>query len=133
MTGRRDAKFKWLIPFVYSLFLMLPIYWLLNMSFKTTNEILGTFSLFPQEFTLENYEAIFTGQTVDVAGRSAERLRIQRRTVPDRRFLVDVDPDNGLVRRARDEGGALDDERALRRRPGAGTGGWSRARRAPRR
>jgi hypothetical protein len=50
-----------------------------------------------------NYEAIFTGQTVDVAGRSAERLRIQRRTVPDRRFLVDVDPDNGLVLRAREE------------------------------
>ena len=29
---------------------MLPIYWLLNMSFKTTNEILGAFTLWPQEF-----------------------------------------------------------------------------------
>ena len=42
------------------LFLMLPIYWLVSMSFKTTNEILAGFSLFPQEFTLENYAAIFT-------------------------------------------------------------------------
>jgi glycerol transport system permease protein len=63
MATRRTANFKWLVPFVYILFLMLPIYWLLNMSFKTTNEILGTFSLFPQEFTLENYKAIFTDPT----------------------------------------------------------------------
>ena len=50
-----------------------------------------------------NYEAVFTGQTFDVAGQTAERLRIQRRTAPDRRFWVDVDPDNGLVLRAREE------------------------------
>ena len=43
-----------LVPALYILFLMLPIYWLLNMSFKTTNEILGGFSLWPREFTLEN-------------------------------------------------------------------------------
>ena len=30
---------KWLVPTFYIVFLMLPIYWLLNMSFKTTNEI----------------------------------------------------------------------------------------------
>ncbi|MDF2097502.1 carbohydrate ABC transporter permease [Aquibaculum arenosum] len=39
---------------------MLPIYWLLNMSFKPTNEILGSFSLYPQNFTLDNYRRIFT-------------------------------------------------------------------------
>ena len=33
---------------LYILFLMLPIYWLLNMSLKTNAEILGSFSLFPQ-------------------------------------------------------------------------------------
>ena len=38
---------------------MLPIYWLLNMSFKTTNEILGGFSLWPEQFTLDNYAVIF--------------------------------------------------------------------------
>jgi glycerol transport system permease protein len=54
---------KWLLPTIYILFLMLPIYWLLNMSFKTTNEILGGFSLYPQNFTLANYKVIFTDPT----------------------------------------------------------------------
>lgn len=54
---------KWLLPTLYILFLMLPIYWLLNMSFKTTNEILGGFSLYPENFTLENYIVIFTDPT----------------------------------------------------------------------
>ena len=56
-------RYKWLVPTIYIVFLMLPIYWLLNMSFKTTNEILGVFSLFPREFTLENYAKIFTDPT----------------------------------------------------------------------
>ena len=47
-------------PAVYIIFLMLPIYWLLNMSFKTTNEILGGFSLYPHEFTVASYVEIFT-------------------------------------------------------------------------
>ena len=54
---------KWLVPSLYILFLMLPIYWLVSMSFKTTNEILRGFSLFPQEFTLENYAKIFSDPT----------------------------------------------------------------------
>ncbi len=45
---------------VYLIFLMLPIYWLLNMSLKTNEEILSTFSLWPQNFTLANYKTIFT-------------------------------------------------------------------------
>jgi glycerol transport system permease protein len=52
-----------LVPAVYILFLMVPIYWLLNMSFKTTNEILGAFTLWPQNFTFENYLKIFTDPT----------------------------------------------------------------------
>jgi len=56
-------RFTWMVPALYILFLMLPIYWLLNMSFKTTNEILGTFSLWPREFTLDNYRTIFTDST----------------------------------------------------------------------
>lgn len=56
-------RFKWLVPTLYIIFLMLPIYWLINMSFKTTNEILGGFSLWPQNFTLENYAKIFTDST----------------------------------------------------------------------
>jgi glycerol transport system permease protein len=54
---------KWLVPTLYIAFLMLPIYWLLAMSFKTTNEILGGFTLWPRQFTLENYAKIFTDPT----------------------------------------------------------------------
>ena len=56
-------RFKWLVPFLYIVFLMLPIYWLLNMSFKTTNEILGSFTLWPRHFTFDNYAIIFTDPT----------------------------------------------------------------------
>jgi glycerol transport system permease protein len=52
-----------IVPIVYILFLMLPIYWLIAMSFKTTNEILSEFTLFPQVWTLENYVVIFTDPT----------------------------------------------------------------------
>ncbi len=51
---------RYLVPIVYIIFLMLPIYWLINMSFKTTNEILNSFSLYPREFTLDSYRTIFT-------------------------------------------------------------------------
>ncbi len=45
---------------VYILFVLLPIYWLLNMSFKTNEEILSGLTLFPADFTLANYVKIFT-------------------------------------------------------------------------
>jgi len=47
----------------YIVFLLLPVYWLINMSFKSNEEILGTFSLWPQQFTLANYQVIFTDPT----------------------------------------------------------------------
>ncbi len=56
-------RFKWLVPTLYIVVLMLPIYWLVNMSFKTTTEIINTFSLYPKNFTLENYAQIFTDPT----------------------------------------------------------------------
>ena len=56
-------RITWLVPTLYIIFLMLPIYWLINMSFKTPNEILGTFSLWPHNFTLDNYIKIFTDRT----------------------------------------------------------------------
>ena len=56
-------RVAWLIPTLYIVLLMLPIYWLVSMSFKTTNEILGSFTLFPQSFTLDNYRVIFTDPT----------------------------------------------------------------------
>src|ERR1051325_2560767 len=56
-------RLTWLVPTLYIAFLLLPIYWLVNMSFKTTNEILGGFSLWPHAFTLANYRIIFTDPT----------------------------------------------------------------------
>ncbi|MEO0822187.1 MAG: carbohydrate ABC transporter permease [Pseudomonadota bacterium] len=49
-----------LVCTLYILFLLLPIYWLVNMSFKETQEILSSFSLWPQNPTLRNYIVIFT-------------------------------------------------------------------------
>jgi glycerol transport system permease protein len=60
VRSAKRLRLSWLVPTLYILFLMLPIYWLVNMSFKTTNEILGTFSLWPLNFTTENYRKIFT-------------------------------------------------------------------------
>ena len=51
---------KWLVPTLYIVFLMLPIYWLVNMSFKTTNEILGGFSMWPKVWTFASYHEILT-------------------------------------------------------------------------
>ncbi len=53
-------RFTRFVPLFYIIFLMIPIYWLLNMSFKTTNEILGGFTLFPHNFTFANYATILT-------------------------------------------------------------------------
>jgi len=54
------TKKQWIILTVYFAFILLPIYWLLNMSFKTNEEILGALTLFPKDFTLSNYVKIFT-------------------------------------------------------------------------
>ncbi|MDX6805730.1 carbohydrate ABC transporter permease [Terrihabitans rhizophilus] len=45
---------------LYILFLLVPIYWLVNMSFKTNQEILTTMTLVPMAPTLANYAVIFT-------------------------------------------------------------------------
>jgi glycerol transport system permease protein len=54
------SKRKIIPLLVYILFLLVPIYWLLNMSFKSNTEILGGLTLYPQAFTLANYKVIFT-------------------------------------------------------------------------
>ncbi|WP_102108316.1 carbohydrate ABC transporter permease [Oceaniglobus roseus] len=45
---------------LYLLFLLVPIYWLLNMSLKTNTEILNSFTLWPRNLTLDNYRTILT-------------------------------------------------------------------------
>jgi glycerol transport system permease protein len=48
-----------LSPFFYLCFLMVPIYWLLIMSLKTTKEIESNFIPYPAAPTLENFTFIF--------------------------------------------------------------------------
>ncbi|GAA0570288.1 carbohydrate ABC transporter permease [Caenispirillum bisanense] len=58
-TRRRLPK-RWIVPTLYIVFLLLPIYWLFTMSIKTNTEILSTFTLWPNNPTLANYMVIFT-------------------------------------------------------------------------
>ena len=55
---RFQARTLFLIAYI--IFALLPIYWMVNMSFKTNAEILSSFSFFPQQFTCDNYIKIFT-------------------------------------------------------------------------
>lgn len=57
---KQKRSMKWLVPTFYIVFLMLPIYWLINMSFKNNQEILSTFTLIPNDPTLANYVKILT-------------------------------------------------------------------------
>ncbi|TPW30313.1 carbohydrate ABC transporter permease [Pararhizobium mangrovi] len=58
-----SARWSWLVPTIYIVFLMLPIYWLVNMSFKTNHEIVTSLTLFPRQPTLQNYVTIFTDRS----------------------------------------------------------------------
>ena len=41
---------------------LLPIYWMLNMSLKTNEEIVGVMTMWPRELTFNNYITIFTDE-----------------------------------------------------------------------
>jgi glycerol transport system permease protein len=60
----REGAAKALAPRVvlglYVLFLLVPIYWLVNMSLKTNLEISSGMTLWPEAPTLDNYRRIFT-------------------------------------------------------------------------
>lgn len=57
---RRGGWWRGLFLLIYLVFAILPIYWMLNMSFKPNQEIVSTLSLWPAHFTLEHYRTIFT-------------------------------------------------------------------------
>src|SRR2546430_16019019 len=57
IPGRR------IIISLFLVFLMLPIYWLVNMSFKTNTEIVSTMTLWPHQPTVANYVRIFTDES----------------------------------------------------------------------
>lgn len=63
VSGSGGIKLRAIVPTLYIIFLMIPLYWLLNMSFKTNNEIYGMFTLWPQNPTLDNYKLIFGDYT----------------------------------------------------------------------
>ncbi|UTD25916.1 carbohydrate ABC transporter permease [Bradyrhizobium sp. WD16] len=57
IPGRRAIMLAFIV------FLLVPIYWLVNMSFKTNGEILASMTLWPQRPTLDNYIRIFTDES----------------------------------------------------------------------
>jgi len=59
MDDRRSGAATVLLV-LYLVFAILPVYWMINMSFKTNEEILSTFSLWPRHFTTDHYRTIFT-------------------------------------------------------------------------
>jgi glycerol transport system permease protein len=62
-TRSSGIRWRFIVPIVYIVFLMLPLYWLLVMSFKSNQEILSGFSLWPRDFTFDNYRHILTDPT----------------------------------------------------------------------
>lgn len=55
-----ESRWWWIVPTLYIFVLLLPIYWLINMSFKTNAEIVNSLTLYPHAPTLANYYTIFT-------------------------------------------------------------------------
>jgi len=42
---------------------LLPIYWMVNMSLKTNEEIIGVMTMWPAKLTFDNYLTIFTDES----------------------------------------------------------------------
>jgi len=57
MTNKRFASASLVI---YLLLSLLPIYWMVNMSLKTNEEIVSVMSFWPEHLTLDNFKVIFT-------------------------------------------------------------------------
>ncbi|MCD0504380.1 carbohydrate ABC transporter permease [Bordetella petrii] len=57
---KRNPAWRRLFLALYLVFAILPLYWMLNMSFKTNTEIVSTLTLWPRDFTLDHYRTIFT-------------------------------------------------------------------------
>ncbi len=51
---------KAVVMIAYIVFLLLPIYWLINMSLKTNEEIISVFTIWPRHLTFANYKTILT-------------------------------------------------------------------------
>ena len=56
--NRKRLSF-WVLS-LYCLYLILPLYWLLTMAFRTSGDIVGTFQIFPSSPTTANFVEIFS-------------------------------------------------------------------------
>lgn len=54
-----NNRTHWLL-YLYGLYLAAPIYWLISLSLRTNQSIVGDFSVFPTEVTFNNYLEIFS-------------------------------------------------------------------------
>ncbi|MCZ6458542.1 MAG: carbohydrate ABC transporter permease [Gammaproteobacteria bacterium] len=54
-----NNRTHWLL-YLYGLYLAVPIYWLISLSLRTNQSIVGDFSVFPAEVTFANYLEIFS-------------------------------------------------------------------------
>ncbi len=55
-------NFSWTFLEAFLVLTLLPIYWMLNMSLKTNEEIVGVMTMWPRELTFNNYITIFTDE-----------------------------------------------------------------------
>ncbi len=55
-------NFSWTFLVAFLVLSLLPIYWMLNMSLKTNEEIVGVMTMWPRELTFNNYITIFTDE-----------------------------------------------------------------------
>src|ERR1700722_7981635 len=68
-SGQKGSRMMHSIPgrrviiSLFLIFLLLPIYWLVNMSFKTNEEIVSTMTLWPHHPTIAHYVRIFTDES----------------------------------------------------------------------
>ncbi len=58
-TYTLHSKAHWLL-YAYCGYLLLPLYWLLNISLRTNQDIVSRLSVFPVDATLANFAEIFT-------------------------------------------------------------------------
>jgi glycerol transport system permease protein len=59
----KPQRFTTPLLVIYLLLSLLPIYWMLNMALKTNDEIVGVMTMWPTDFTLDNFKTIFTDES----------------------------------------------------------------------
>lgn len=69
-------SFRPIIAAVLVIYTLFPIYWLLSLSFRDNNELLGNMPLVPESFTLEHYQRLFTEKGFGVALRNSLQVTL---------------------------------------------------------